>query len=215
MRSAKHDAYCKYDNHLLTTFTSSMFLAGMLSSIVASPVTRRVGRQATMLVGGAMFLAGSAIGAGAIHIAMLIVGRMLLGFGMEFTAQPPHFIFLRHHLQGGVTHSQQPTTSSLSLAQWPRALSTISQTGSLTRVGVCPFGLAAVPATIILVGALFVQDTPSNLLLRGKLDKARASLQHIRGLDANVEAEFNDISCAVEDAQKNAEHAYARLNKKG
>ncbi|GJN02745.1 hypothetical protein PR202_ga20126 [Eleusine coracana subsp. coracana] len=34
MKSAKCDAYCKYDNHVLSMFTSLMFLAGILSSLV-------------------------------------------------------------------------------------------------------------------------------------------------------------------------------------
>ena len=87
MRSAKRDAYSKYDNQLLTAFTSSMYIAGMLASLAASGVTRRVGRRAVMLVGGTMFLAGAVINAGAVNIAMLIVGRILLGFGVGFTAQ--------------------------------------------------------------------------------------------------------------------------------
>ena len=87
MRSAKRDAYCKYDNQLLTAFTSSMYIAGMLASLVASSVTRRVGRKAVMLKGGVMFLVGSLINAGAVNTSMLIIGRILLGFGVGFTAQ--------------------------------------------------------------------------------------------------------------------------------
>lgn len=93
MRSAKRDAYCKYDNQLLTAFTSSMYIAGMLASLVASAVTRRVGRRAVMLIGGTLFLAGSVINAGAVNIAMLIVGRILLGFGVGFTAQVWFYCF--------------------------------------------------------------------------------------------------------------------------
>ncbi|XP_039774652.1 uncharacterized protein LOC120642259 isoform X2 [Panicum virgatum] len=90
MRSAAgagHDAYCRYDDQLLTAFTSSLYIAAMLSSLVASRVTRTAGRQAVMLAGGVLFLAGSAINAGAANVAMLIVGRMLLGFGVGFTTQ--------------------------------------------------------------------------------------------------------------------------------
>ncbi|VAH48370.1 unnamed protein product [Triticum turgidum subsp. durum] len=87
MKSPKRDAYCKYDNQWLTAFTSSLFIAGTLSSLVASRVTRRVGRQAIMLIGGVMFLAGSIINAAAVNIAMLIIGRILLGFGLGFTLQ--------------------------------------------------------------------------------------------------------------------------------
>jgi predicted MFS family arabinose efflux permease len=46
-----------------------------------------VGRQAIMLFGGALFFVGAVINAGAVNIAMLIVGRMLLGFGIGFTFQ--------------------------------------------------------------------------------------------------------------------------------
>jgi MFS family permease len=101
MKGAKRDAYCKYDNQMLTAFTSSLYIAGMLSSLVASRVTRRVGRQAVMLSGGVLFLAGSAVNAAAVNISMLIIGRMLLGFGVGFTAQvrTVHRCRLPHLLQ--------------------------------------------------------------------------------------------------------------------
>jgi MFS family permease len=40
-----------------------------------------------MLAGGALYFAGAAVNAAAVNIAMLIVGRMLLGFGIGFTNQ--------------------------------------------------------------------------------------------------------------------------------
>lgn len=87
VRSAKRDAYCKYDNQLLTAFASSLYLASTLSSLAASRVTRRVGRQAVMLIGGVLFLVGSIINAAAVNVAMLIMGRLLLGSGVGFTTQ--------------------------------------------------------------------------------------------------------------------------------
>lgn len=76
-------------------------------------------------------------------------------------------------------------------------------------------GLAAAPATIIVLGALFVSDTPRSLMLRGEPEKARASLQRGRGPDADVEAEFKDIAHAVEEARRNEEGAFRRLRGKG
>ena len=67
------------------------------------------------------------------------------------------------------------------------------------------------PAAVIATGALFVSDTPSSLMLRGKPDRARASLQRIRGADADVEAEFKDIARAVEEARRDEEGAFKRL----
>lgn len=40
-----------------------------------------------MVIGGCTFLAGAAINGGAANIAMLLLGRILLGFGVGFTNQ--------------------------------------------------------------------------------------------------------------------------------
>nr|KJB60524.1 hypothetical protein B456_009G310100 [Gossypium raimondii] len=61
--------YCKYDNQLLTLFTSSLF-AGLVSTFGASYVTRNKGRRASILVGAVSFFLGGAINAGIQHLLM-------------------------------------------------------------------------------------------------------------------------------------------------
>jgi MFS family permease len=46
-----------------------------------------MGRRNTIMLGGTIFLAGAAINGGSKNIAMLIFGRILLGFGIGFTSQ--------------------------------------------------------------------------------------------------------------------------------
>ncbi|XP_047179722.1 sugar transport protein 5-like [Vigna umbellata] len=46
--------YCVYDSQVLTLFTSSLYLAGLVSSLVASRVTTAIGRRNTILLGGAV-----------------------------------------------------------------------------------------------------------------------------------------------------------------
>jgi MFS family permease len=87
MATAKGNEYCIYDSQALTAFTSSLYVAGLVSSLVAARVTRVMGRQAVMLMGGALFFTGGVVTGAAVNIAMLIVGRMLLGFGVGFTNQ--------------------------------------------------------------------------------------------------------------------------------
>ncbi|KAK6275745.1 hypothetical protein POUND7_005454 [Theobroma cacao] len=53
--------YCKFDSQLLTIFTSSLYIVDLF----ASSVTRAFGRKPSILVGGASFLAGSALGGAA------------------------------------------------------------------------------------------------------------------------------------------------------
>ncbi|KAF7836325.1 Hexose carrier protein HEX6 [Senna tora] len=79
--------YCKFDSQLLTTFTSSLYIAGLVASFFASAVTATFGRRASILVGGAAFLVGAALGGAATNVLMLILGRVLLGVGVGFANQ--------------------------------------------------------------------------------------------------------------------------------
>ncbi|KAL6839033.1 hypothetical protein ACP4OV_031087 [Aristida adscensionis] len=214
LRRAKNptnSVYCRYDNPWLTAFTSSLFIAAALSSLVASHITRRVGRQVIMLFGGMLFLSGSLINAFAVNIAMLIIGRMLLGFGVGFTYQ-----------------SAPVYLSETAPAKWRGTLASIYNafgvTGALLanvtnyftdripnwgwRVSL---GLAAVPATILVLGAFFISDTPSSLVLRGHPEQARVTLQRIRGKDVDVDSELKDIIHVVEEAEHNEVGAFQRL----
>jgi len=79
--------YCKFDSVTLTLFTSSLYLAALLASLVASIVTRKLGRKLSMLLGGLLFCTGAIINGFAKNVAMLIIGRILLGFGVGFANQ--------------------------------------------------------------------------------------------------------------------------------
>ncbi|RZR96859.1 hypothetical protein BHM03_00025952 [Ensete ventricosum] len=79
--------YCKFDSQLLSTFTSSLYVAGLVASLCASWVTQAFGRRTSMLLGGAFFMAGAVLGALAVNVYMLILGRVLLGIGVGFTNQ--------------------------------------------------------------------------------------------------------------------------------
>jgi MFS family permease len=85
--ATEKNMYCVYDNQMLTLFTSSLYLAALVSSLAASKVTAIKGRRNTIMLGGAIFLIGAAINGGSENIAMLIIGRVLLGFGVGFTSQ--------------------------------------------------------------------------------------------------------------------------------
>lgn len=79
--------YCKFNDPILTLFTSSLYLAALVASIFASKVTRACGRRLSMLLGGGLFLVGALINGFARDINMLIGGRILLGLGIGFANQ--------------------------------------------------------------------------------------------------------------------------------
>lgn len=86
-KDTKISNYCIFDSQLLTSFTSSLYVAGLVTSFFASYITRTFGRKPSIVAGGAAFLVGTALGSAAFNIYMLIVGRLLLGVGVGFANQ--------------------------------------------------------------------------------------------------------------------------------
>jgi sugar porter (SP) family MFS transporter len=72
------------------------------------------------------------------------------------------------------------------------------------------FGLGAVPGLLFFIGLMFLPESPRWLVLRGLLDKARASLERLRGAGAPVERELDEIvrTARAEAGQKTS---YAAL----
>lgn len=81
------NAYCQYNDQKLQAFTSSLYIAGLVSTFFASWVTRNYGRKPTMLIAGLCFCLGVVLNAAAQEIVMLILGRVLLGWGVGFANQ--------------------------------------------------------------------------------------------------------------------------------
>lgn len=66
-------------------------------------------------------------------------------------------------------------------------------------------GLAVVPAVIMTIGALLISDTPSSLVVRGKVEQAKHSLIKVRGVGTDVEPELNDLIKLSEKAKADQE----------
>lgn len=109
MHKSMHEtAYCKFDNQLLQLFTSSLYLAALASSFAASMITRKKGRKVSMFIGGLAFLIGALINAFAMNVAMLIIGRLLLGVGVGFANQVAYESLRRMHIKSFVYLAYYP-----------------------------------------------------------------------------------------------------------
>ncbi|KAL4654275.1 hypothetical protein ACB092_01G366500 [Castanea dentata] len=170
---AHESNYCKYENQGLAAFTSSLYLAGLVASLMASPVTRKFGRRTSIICGGLSFLTGATLNASAINVAMLLLGRIMLGVGIGFGNQVATTlgIFIANMINFG--------TQKLN---WGWRLS---------------LGLAAVPALLMTVGGILLPETPNSLIEQGKKEKGREILAKLRGTK-NVDAEFEDMVGASE-----------------
>lgn len=205
--------YCKFDSQTLTMFTSSLYLAALLSSLVASTVTRKLGRKLSMLFGGVLFCAGALINGFAQAVWMLIVGRILLGFGIGFANQSvPLYLseMAPYKYRGSLNIGFQLSITIGILVANVLNYFFNKLDGSLGwRLSL---GGAVVPALIITVGSLILPETPNSMIERGQTEEARTKLRRIRGVD-NIDEEFNDLIHASEESRK-IEHPWRNLLRK-
>nr|CAB06079.1 PaMst-1 [Picea abies] len=201
--------YCKYDNQLLTLFTSSLYLSGLVATFGASYITRSKGRRVSIIIGGLSFLLGAILNAAAKNLGMLIVGRILLGAGVGFSNQSvPLYLseMAPAKVRGGTNNLFQLKTClgifvtnvinyfTNKLHPWGWRLS---------------LGLAVIPALLMSIGGYFLPETPNSLVEQGRLQEGRQILEKIRGTK-NVQAEFDDL-VEASDVARAVKHPFRNL----
>ncbi|KAL0398675.1 UNVERIFIED_CONTAM: Sugar carrier protein C [Sesamum radiatum] len=207
---ASTNQYCVFDSKTLTLFTSSLYLAAFFSSFAASTVSRKLGRKLSMLLGGVLFCAGALLNGFAEAVWMLIVGRILLGFGIGFANQSvPLYLseMAPYKYRGALNIGFQ-----LSITIGILAANVLNYGFAKIKGGWgwrLSLGGAMVPALIVTLGSLVLPETPNSLIERGKQDDARANLQKIRGVP-NVDQEFHYLVSASE-ASRRVEHPWQNL----
>ncbi|XP_004295913.1 PREDICTED: sugar carrier protein C-like [Fragaria vesca subsp. vesca] len=194
--------YCQYDSQVLTMFTSSLYLAALIASVVAAFVTRKFGRKLSMFFGGVLFCVGAAINAAAMGVWMLILGRILLGFGIGFSNQsvPLYLSEMAPSKYRGRLNImfQLSITIGILFANLVNNFFAKIDGGWGWRLSL---GGAMVPALIITIGSLILPDTPNSMIERGQRDEAENQLRRIRGVD-DVREEFSDLILASDESKK-------------
>ncbi|GLU14844.1 hypothetical protein SLE2022_313880 [Rubroshorea leprosula] len=212
-RNKSTNQHYQSDMGTVIQFLSSLYFAALLASLVASIVTRRYGRKLSMLFSGLLFFAGALINGFATALWMLIVGRILLGFGVGFANQSvPIYLseMAPSKFRGALNIGfQLSTTIGILVANVLNNYFAKIKGSWGWRLSL---GGAMVPALIVTVGSLVLSDTPISMIERGQTTEAKEKLRKIRGVD-NVDQEFNDLVAASE-ASKLVEHPWRNLLKR-
>jgi MFS family permease len=177
------DAYCKYDDQLLALFVSCVYLASSAGAIVGSFVTPRYGRRATIGVGAVCFLIGAALQGFAVHVSMLILGRIALGLGVGMNDQAgPQYLseVAPYRLRAAFNCCfQLLVVIGILVAQLINyGTHTLGDLGWRLSLG-----LAAAPALVVLALSLVLDDTPNSLVERGHPEEGLRVLRKIRGTE--------------------------------
>ena len=188
--------------------TAAVPLGALLGASIAGPITDRFGRRRVLMTAAALFAIGALIAAGMTATWILVAARLVLGFAIGLAAvTAPLYIAESAPLaiRGALVSTYQLAITVGILASYLTGLA-ITGDGMWRAM----FALGAVPGLLFLIGLVFLPESPRWLVLRGYLDRARVSLQRLRGAGAPVEQELDEIARTAR-AQSGAKAGYATL----
>ncbi|MDT8915918.1 sugar porter family MFS transporter [Amycolatopsis sp. PS_44_ISF1] len=166
--------------------------AGAIAGAIFSPrLNEKLGRRRTIMVAAVIVIAGTVAASVSPTFALLIVARLVIGVGIGFSS------------------STVPTyLSELAPARLRGAMGALNQIfivlgiliAFLVSYGLGPsgnwrlmFAGAVVPAAVLLIGLLFLPETPRWLVAQGEEDAARSVLISSHGTSVNVDEEIGTI----------------------
>ncbi|KAH8897313.1 general substrate transporter [Thozetella sp. PMI_491] len=171
---------------------------GAIGAYGCAFVADRYGRVKGLLVGAIIAIIGCALQAGAVHIAMLIVGRLINGIGAaQLLAVFPVYAseVAPPSIRGSLGGLQ------MLMIEMGIFLATAAGYGfgvhfEDTSQWRGPLAVQAIPISLLVVITFFLPESPRWLVSKGKEDEARRILFRLHGASANntfIEGEFLEI----------------------
>lgn len=180
---------------MLTPFTEGVVVSAVLIGAVIGAATGgdladRYGRRKLIITAGLIFALGAIGTAEVPNVPLLIAGRVAVGIGIGIASEvAPLYI-----------SEMSPAKMRGSLVSLNQLAITIGIVASylvdfaLSGAGAWRYmlGLAAIPATILVLGMMFVPDSPRWLIRQDRLDEAKTVLERIRPPE-DTDQEIQDI----------------------
>jgi sugar porter (SP) family MFS transporter len=172
---------------LLEVITSWVTLGAMAGALVAGGLADRLGRRMTIVIAAVLFVIGALLESLAPGAGVLVVGRLLVGFGVGVAsvAAPLYAAEMAPARVRGrmVSLYQLAITVGIFVAYFADYLLIH---GNRWRV---MLGISAIPAVLLLFAILPLPDSPRWYVKMGRHDDARAALdkiEHGRDIDDHL-----------------------------
>ena len=173
---------------------SVVLIGAMLGALVGGSIADRIGRRATLVWGGGIFIVGSILAPLSPNVATLIVARALLGVAIGFTSvtAPVYISELAPPKSRGTLIGlyQFALTAGIVLANVAGYLLAGQQGWRLM------FGIGAVPAALFLILILTLPESPRWLFAQNRLAEAQSVLKNYTD-EAGAHVLLEDIRTAL------------------
>ncbi|KAL2320909.1 hypothetical protein Fmac_029878 [Flemingia macrophylla] len=168
-------------------FGSILTFGAMIGAITSGPIADFVGRKGAMRVSSAFCVAGWLVLYFSEGPVPLDIGRLATGYGMGvFSYVVPVFIaeIAPKELRGTLTTLNQfMIVSAVSVSF---IIGNVLSWRALALIGL-------IPTAVLLLGLFFIPESPRWLAKRGRQKDFEAALQILRGKDANISEEAEEI----------------------
>ena len=207
------DAEFHLGSGMTEVITSWVTLGAMFGALAAGELADRKGRRAALLLASVLFMIGAALEAFAPGTAVLVVGRLTVGFGVGVASVAAPIYAAEHaptRWRGRfVSTYQLAITIGIFLAYLVDQALTNSDDWRLM------LGVSAVPAVLLVLVMLPMPDTPRWLLRNGRRGDAAASLAKIRPeIDAEAEMQAIEAQNRADGDQASWREVFSRSLRK-
>ncbi len=187
--------------------TSWVTLGAMIAALAAGMAADRFGRRPVLLAAGLLFIAGAVIQALTPGVEILVLGRLVTGFGIGFASviAPLYAAEMAPaRIRGRIVSSYQlAITVGILLAYLVSDLLDSAEWRTM-------FLLAAIPGVLLLIGVMVAPESARWLVKVGCKDKARESLAKVTEPD-QVDSELGKVEAHVVEEAAEGEASWSEV----
>lgn len=173
---------------------SSVPIGALFGAILSGWSSNEFGRRRSIIISALLFVIGTLLAACAIQLAMVIIGRLIMGFAVGLSAMivPMYLSEVAPPKIRGMTVFifQLAITIGIMLAF---IINYIYAGHANWRM---MFGVALIPSVILWLGMWLLPSSPRWLMMKGRIDEARAVLFKLDSVHA--EAELRELVKSLE-----------------
>lgn len=197
--------YLPGDLHLSTQqnslVNSGMPLGAVGGAILLSPCNEYLGRRMSIIVACILYTIGAALEAGSVNYGMIISARVILGIGVGLEGGTvPVYVAetVERRLRGNMVSLYQFNIALGEVLGYAVAAIFLGVKGNWRYI----LGSSLVFSTIMLIGMLFMPESPRFLMHKGKPVEAFRVWQRIRGLETlDSREEFFVMKVSTEEEE--------------